>query len=485
VIDFVTGGPPSEESGETLAVPVFAGRRWGPGADWAAGELEDWLTGYLDDQDFSGKTDQVATVGTAGRLPFRTLVLIGLGDQADGEALRRAAGWMGRRTDRMADVATTLHLVEVEGAPRAVAEGFLMGQYRFDKYRSEPKPAKTERLRFLEGDDQTLQEAERGRIVGEAVAWARDLVNEPSAAKAPAVLAGLAEQMAEQLGLEVKVYDEKGIAEAGFGGLMGVGAGSHNPPRMVELHYRPDGAEAFLALVGKGIVFDSGGLSIKTAEQMETMKTDMSGAAAVFAAMQAIARLGLAVQVLGITPLSENMPGGGAQRPGDVLRIRNGKTIEVLNTDAEGRLVLADGLALAAEAEPDLIVDIATLTGACQVALGGKIAGLWSSDDRARDRLEQAARRAGERVWPMPLPDDYRKNIDSEVADMKNTGGRYGGAINASLLLKEFVDGRPWAHLDIAGPARWGENEHYQSKGGSGYGVRTLVALAEDLAADG
>ncbi|MGH8937362.1 MAG: leucyl aminopeptidase [Acidimicrobiia bacterium] len=482
MIDFSIGGPPSEESGETLAVPVFAGRRWGPGADWAAAELGDWLTGYLDDQDFSGKPDQVAMVASAGRLPFRTLLLVGLGDRSDGETLRRAAGWMGRRTARMTEVASTLHLVEAERAARAVAEGFLLGQYRFDKYRSEPQPAKTERLRFLEGDEQTLQEAERGRIVAGAVAWARDLVNEPSAAKAPAVLAGLAERMAEELGLDVTVYDEEAIAEAGFGGLMGVGAGSHNPPRMVELRYRPEGAEAFLALVGKGIVFDSGGLSIKTAEQMETMKTDMSGAAAVFAAMQAIARLGLAVQVLGIAPLTENMPGGGAQRPGDVLRIRNGKTIEVLNTDAEGRLVLADGLALAAEAGPDLIVDIATLTGACRVALGSKIAGLWSSDDRARDQVEQAAERAGERVWPMPLPEDYRKNLDSEVADMKNIGGRYGGAINASLLLKEFVDGRPWAHLDIAGPARWAENEHYQSKGGSGYGVRTLIALAEAMA---
>ncbi|MBI5156516.1 MAG: leucyl aminopeptidase, partial [Acidimicrobiia bacterium] len=236
----------------------------------------------------------------------------------------------------------------------------------------------------------------------------------------------------------------------------------------------------FLAVVGKGIVFDSGGLSLKPADSMETMKTDMSGAAAVFASMQAIAALRLPVRVLGIAPLTENMPGGSALRPGDVLEIRNGKTIEVLNTDAEGRLVLADGLSLAAEQRPDLIVDIATLTGAISIALGEKIAGLFGTES-AVNRVAEAAEAAGERVWRMPLPADYRKNIDSDVADMKNTGPRYGGAINAALLLKEFVGDIPWAHLDIAGPARAAEAEHYVPKGGTGFGVRTLVELARRM----
>jgi leucyl aminopeptidase len=230
-------------------------------------------------------------------------------------------------------------------------------------------------------------------------------------------------------------------------------------------------------------VFDSGGLSLKTAEGMETMKTDMSGAAATLAAVEAIARLGIPVRVLGITPLTENMPGGAALRPGDVLKARNGKTIEVLNTDAEGRLVLADGLSLAVEAGPDLIVDLATLTGACMVALGEEIAGLFGTGG-APEKVQQAAATAGERVWPLPLPVDYRKKIDSEVADMKNTGPRYGGAINAALLLKEFVGEVPWAHLDIAGPARASETAHYVAKGGTGFGVRTLVSLAESLATD-
>jgi leucyl aminopeptidase len=277
------------------------------------------------------------------------------------------------------------------------------------------------------------------------------------------------------------VLDEHQIEAERLGGLRGVSLGATNPARLVELRYEPAGATAFLALVGKGIVFDSGGLSIKPAAAMEEMKTDMSGAAAVFAAMKAIARLGLPIKVVGITPLTENMPGGGAVRPGDVLHTRNGKTIEVLNTDAEGRLVLADGLALAVEQGPDLVVDLATLTGACMIALGTKIAGLFGTDE-AVAQVAAAAAAAGERVWPMPMPADYRKMIDSEIADMKNTGDKYGGAITAALLLKEFAGDGAWAHLDIAGPARSGDTDGYILKGGTGFGVRTIVELARAMA---
>jgi leucyl aminopeptidase len=253
---------------------------------------------------------------------------------------------------------------------------------------------------------------------------------------------------------------------------------------MVVIEYDPVGAATTVAIVGKGIVFDSGGLTIKPAASMETMKTDMSGAAAVFATLQAVAELELRVRVIGIAPLTENMTGGKAQRPGDVLTARNGKTIEVLNTDAEGRLILADGLSLAVEREPDIVVDVATLTGSCAIALGPSIAGMWSNDDGVADRVLAAAARAGEKLWRMPLEREYRSHIDSEIADMKNTGERYGGAISASLLLSEFVGETPWAHLDIAGPARSSKAEHYLSKGATGFGVRTLVALVEDLAAD-
>jgi leucyl aminopeptidase len=317
-------------------------------------------------------------------------------------------------------------------------------------------------------------------IITDAVILARDLVNESAMYKSPVTMAEIATEMAAEVGLEIRVMDETEIEAERLGGLHGVSMGATNPPRLVELRHEPEGAEAFLAIVGKGIVFDSGGLSLKPANSMEEMKTDMSGAAAVFGAMKAIALLDIPVKVVGITPLTENMPGGAAVRPGDVLHTRNGKTIEVLNTDAEGRLVLADGLALAAEQSPDLVIDLATLTGACMVALGTKIGGLFGTD-AAVEMVSEAAEAAGERLWRLPLPADYRKQIDSDVADMKNTGERYGGAITAALLLQEFAGDGPWAHLDIAGPARASETDGYTLKGGSGFGVRTIVELARRM----
>jgi leucyl aminopeptidase len=424
----------------------------------------------------------VASVPGSGDVPFGSVVFVGLGADLGAEELRRAAGSAGVATMRCRRVVTTLHQAGGEGGVEAVALGFLLGQYRFDELRSEKKPSLTESLHFAGASD--LAGAERARVVADAVMLARDLVNTPAGDKPPVRMAEIAAEIAERTGMSLTAYGlEECIAE-GFGGLLGVNAGSVQPPRMVVLRHEPESPRAFLALVGKGIVFDSGGLSLKPAQAMETMKTDMSGAAAVFGAMQAIATLQLPVKVVGIAPITENMPSGSATRPGDVLRARNGKTIEVMNTDAEGRLVLADGLSLAAEEEPDLIVDLATLTGACMVALGEKIAGLFGTGD-APDRVREAAEAAGERVWPMPMPADYRKLIDSDVADMKNSGPRYGGAINAALLLKEFVGEVPWAHLDIAGPARSTDAEHYVQKGGTGFGVRTVVELAERLSAAG
>jgi leucyl aminopeptidase len=265
-----------------------------------------------------------------------------------------------------------------------------------------------------------------------------------------------------------------------MGGVLGVGQGSQRPPRFLKLEYTSRGAKSTVAFVGKGVVFDSGGLSLKTASGMETMKTDMSGGAAVLAAMSALKDVGVKTRVLGYVPLVENMPSGTAIRPGDVLKIRNGKTVEVLNTDAEGRLILADALSLASEDKPDAIVDLATLTGACMVALGDKVAGAMTNNDGWSEQVRSAADRAGEPMWPLPLPPDYRKLLDSEVADLRNvsTGG-YGGALTAGLFLQEFVaDGLPWVHLDIAGPARAGGDDGYIAKGGTGFGVRTLIELA-------
>jgi leucyl aminopeptidase len=293
--------------------------------------------------------------------------------------------------------------------------------------------------------------------------------------------------LGDRHGLSVTVLDELAIASEGLGGLAGVAQGSEEPPRLIEVVYEPssrargagDGSLPTIALVGKGITFDSGGLSIKTADGMMTMKTDMSGAAAVLATIAAVADLGAAVKVIAVVPATENMPGGRAVKPGDVLKIRNGKTIEVLNTDAEGRLVLADGLSLAAEANPDAIVDVATLTGACVVALGRQIAGLMGNNEDLVGQVRAASDRSGEPVWPLPLPEEYRKGIESEVADMKNisTPAGAGGALTAGLILSEFVDGTPWAHLDIAGPARSDSDEGYTPKGATGFGVRTLIEL--------
>ena len=315
---------------------------------------------------------------------------------------------------------------------------------------------------------------------------ARDLINEPASSLTPGRFADLA--VARFGGVEsvsVEVWDEARIEEERLGGLLGVARGSNAPPRLVRIEYRPgdpfvvDGRTPRLALVGKGITFDSGGLSLKTATGMETMKTDMSGAAAVVAAVDAAAALGARIGISALAPLTENMPGGSATKPGDVLTARNGRTIEVLNTDAEGRLVLADALSLAAETGPDAIVDLATLTGAAVVALGKDLAGLLGNDQSLLEAVGAAGARAGEPLWQLPMPEDYRSHIESDVADMRNVG-RPGqaGSIAAAMLLREFVAEVPWAHLDIAGPARSDDARYYLTKGGTGFGVRTLVALA-------
>jgi leucyl aminopeptidase len=297
----------------------------------------------------------------------------------------------------------------------------------------------------------------------------------------PSRLADEARAAAEAGGVSVSVWGPEEIAEERLGGLHGVALGSAEEARLIRLEYSPEGAGAdvpTVALVGKGITFDSGGLSLKTGDGMMTMKTDMSGAAAVIAAMSALRDLDVPVRVIGIVPATENMPGGRAIKPGDVLRFRNGKTAEVLNTDAEGRLVLADGLSLAAEERPAAIIDLATLTGACVVALGRSIAGVMGNDEALVGRVRAAADAAGEPVWPLPLPASYRKDIDSEIADMKNIGkAGAAGALVAGLFLQEFVDGVPWAHLDIAGPARADADDGWIRRGGTGFGVRTLLEL--------
>jgi leucyl aminopeptidase len=476
--EIVAGAPLDESSADLLAVPVFADTTFGPGAAAIATRLGDWLSGYLASREFTGKTGQQVAV-PGGDLPFGEVLFIGMGEEADAEAIRRAAGNLGRAARAYPDVATTLHLIDVEGAAEAVALGYLLGSYTFDDYRSEPKERANERLILIDAPDGVADEVGRAEIIAAGVNLTRDLVNAPAGDKPPATLA---ERAARIPGVDVEIVDGDEAMARGYGGLLAVASGATNPPRMVLLRYEPEGATASVAFVGKGIVFDSGGLSIKPAKGMEAMKTDMAGAGSVFGAMQAIAALELPIRVLGVAPLAENMTGGAAQRPGDILTAYGGKTVEVLNTDAEGRLVLADGLGIAGEADVDLIVDIATLTGAAKVALGQLIGAVLGNDDDAVESVLAAGKFAGEKWWQLPLEQEYRPKLDSSIADLQNiSDDRWGGAINAALFLSEFAADQPWVHLDVAGPARADRTEHYIVKGGSGFGVRTLIELAVQM----
>ncbi len=454
------------------------------------------LAKTLTDLGFAGDEDEAVRVPTMGSLGATSVVVVGLGDpkKVTAETLRRAAGAGVRAAAGARRATTTLALssaVDPAQALRAVAEGSLLGSYDFTKFRNaslagrkEPVQAVTVAVPDPKSKPSNAA-AKRAEIVADAVALARDLTNTPPGDLHPADLADVARTEGTKAGCTVDVMDEKALRKGKYGGILGVGQGSANPPRLIRMEWRHPRATRTIAIVGKGVTFDSGGISIKPAASMEWMKSDMAGAAAVIAAMTAIARLGLAVNVTGWAPTAENMPSGAAIRPGDVLTMYGGKRVEILNTDAEGRLILGDAIVRASEEKPDLIVDAATLTGAQLVALGNRTAGVMSNDDDLRARIVDAAGRAGELMWPMPLPAELRKSIDSDVADITNTGDRYGGMLVGGVFLREFVgEGIPWAHLDVAGPAyntveAWG----YTPKGGTGVPVRTFVQLAEDEAA--
>jgi leucyl aminopeptidase len=456
----------------TLVVGVLAGNEPAPGAEEAYAAADPAL---LELAKFEGKNGQVLTLP---HTEAKAVVFVGLGEEAGFESIR---GGMGNamRAVKSERAVTNLNLLPVDGATRAVAEGAALGSYQFRPYKTEGDPLPVERLELIDGDEEALAET---LIATEATNLARDWVNTPALDKAPEDLAARIQEAADEAGLSVEVWDEQRIVDEKLGALLGVAAGSDRPPRLVIIEHTPDEPAAHLGLVGKGITFDSGGLSIKTAQYMEEMKDDMSGAAAVAAATIAIARLGVPIRVTTVIPLTDNAVGGKATRPGDVLRPVAGPTIEVLNTDAEGRLILADGLGIVRRYEPDLIVDVATLTGAAHVALGDKIAAVFASDEEVAASLLGAASRAGEHFWELPLFKEYMKSIESDIADLKNiSGGRYGGAIIAALFLSNYVDDSRWAHLDIAGPARSRETAGEQVKGASGVGVRTLIELARSM----
>jgi leucyl aminopeptidase len=457
----------------TLIVGVLEGLEPAPGSEAVFASID---SAHLDSAGFEGKKGQTLT------MPHETasaILLVGLGDEISFESVRAASGNAVRKakTER---VVTLLAQVGIDAAGRAVTEGSALGGYQFRTYKTDDDELDAKTVEVVGADGNELT----GAVIGaEATNLARDWINTPAKDKAPEAYARRIEEIASEAGIEVDVWDLTRIEEEELGALLGVAAGSDRDPRVVTLIYAPEDATSHLALVGKGITFDSGGLSIKSAAFMEEMKDDMSGSAIVTAATIAIAKLGLPVRVTCITPITDNAIGGDATRPGDVLRPVEGPTIEVLNTDAEGRLVLADGLGLAKRHEPDFTVDVATLTGAARVALGDKISAVFGSDGDASTKVLEAASRAGEPFWEMPLFKDYRKSIDSDIADIKNiSGSRYGGAITAAVFLAEYAGDGPWVHIDIAGPARSRETAGEQVKGASGVGVRTLIELARDMA---
>ena len=470
------------EGGEDIAVAI-------QGAEEAG--LEPYLGGPVADvlaacAASGGAGDAAATVVRVGGVA-RRLLFLGLGDGSEADLRTAGAALGGRVTPGHRMLVSAVRRQPAE-AVRAFAEGLLLGSYRFSlasgrEAGGEPgarpggPPGKVRLLVAAEGTG--LAAVDEARIVAEAVALARDLANTPSLAKTPAWLAGEAVRVAAASGLSARIWEPAELAAEGFGGLLAVGSGSARPPRLIELGYQPAAWTEHVVLAGKGITFDSGGLSLKPNEGMQWMKTDMAGGAAVIAAMSALAKLGAAVRVTGLVAAAENMPSGSAMRPGDVITHYGGRTTEVLNTDAEGRLVLADALAYAdADLQPDAIVDLATLTGAARVALGGVMGALYATDDDLAEALLAAGARSGEPLWRMPLVDDYGDALDSPVADLANiphARNQRAGSIDAALFLREFTGKRPWAHLDIAGAARSRAGDGDRPKGATGFGTRLLL----------
>ncbi|HEY9556643.1 MAG TPA: leucyl aminopeptidase [Acidimicrobiales bacterium] len=444
---------------------------------------------FLAGQGFEAKKGDVCAVPTDDG---GTMFVVGLGKAADVDpsVLRHAAGCLARAAKGHEAIAIDLlrSLADVGDMARgaqAIAEGLALGGYQYTTFKSKSEPSKLTRAAIVGGGGKRTQTAiDSGIVLAEAASWARDLVNEPGGSLTPPELAKRVAKEGERCGFEVTVWDEKDIKRERLGGVLGVNRGSTQPPRFLTLRYTADKARGTVALVGKGITFDSGGLSLKPSDGMVGMKGDMGGAAAVLGTFRAVATLGAKVNLVGYIPLTDNMPGPDATRVGDVLKMRNGKTVEVLNTDAEGRLILADALSLATEGAPDAIVDLATLTGACMVALGDRTAGLMGNHQGWLAQVQGAADTTGEPMWPLPLPTYLRGKLDSTIADLKNiTDARWGGALAAGVFLQEFVgEGIPWAHIDIAGPADSSEVDGAIVKGGTGYGVRTLVELLNTFA---
>lgn len=470
---------------DVLVVPLAEGQHENMTVQALDTALGGALKAHLTHTGFTGKAGQTVVFPTQERLPSRTLLLLGLGKEAAGtETWRRSAA----KAHKAAKGQQAKHLAwfftdaQSEAALAAVVEGTLLSAYAFDKYKSDRannRPVVDSLslgglgLRKTAALGSALEAAQK---TAPGVCFARDLVNEPASVSTPSYLAEQATKIARSVGLKAEIFGINKMKTAKMAGVLAVAKGSVEEPRFIKLSYTPTGRpKKKIALVGKGLTFDSGGLSLKTPKSMETMKLDMSGGATVLGVMQVIAQLRPKVQVTAYVPSTENMPSGTAQKPGDIITYKNGKTVEVLNTDAEGRLILADALIRAVEDRADVIIDLATLTGACVVALGSQVAGMFCNNQELSDALMECGKQSGEAFWPLPLVKDYKDEIKSSIADIKNIGGGSGGAIAGALFLEEFVGDTPWAHLDIAGPAFADRELPYSPRGGTGFGVRTLV----------
>jgi leucyl aminopeptidase len=489
-------GELKESTSRAIIVTAFEGVNAPAGM---AAEIDAALDGAISrliaDGDIRGKRNEATLVHTLGRLPSPRVVVLGLGkkDAFNGQVLRTAVAVVARYLRRVGVESVSMSAepqlgLEPEVCAQAIVEGTIIGLYRFTVHKKESEDGREiGELTLVEMDparlDAVRSGAERGRISAEATNWARDLANEPANFMTPSELAERARQVAQELGLEYQVFERSDMEEMGMGALLGVAQGSLQPPKLIVVRYEGTGPEAkTLGLVGKGITFDTGGISIKPSQGMHEMKGDMAGGADVIATVRALAQLKAKVNVTAIVPATENMPDGSAQRPGDVVKAMNGKTIEVQNTDAEGRLILADALCYARKIGLSPVVDVATLTGAMAITLGKVAFGAMTNSEALFERIRLAAEAAGEKVWQLPLFEEYREKIDSEVADMKNVGGREAGTITAALFLKEFIEDTPWAHLDIAGVDQIDEVKGMFIKGSSGTVVRTLINLGLSLA---
>lgn len=497
----VTGKALQELTGDALV--VSAGRtksadNKGVMLAETAQQVDNLLGGLLKqictDGEFKGNLGELITVHTMGKLPVKRVVLVGLGSQEtlNSQKVRRASATACRHLQNTGaheiSLAIQSDAASIDAAllVQAQIEGALTGLYNFKKYFSADDKSNQQAIekvwvRVTGGQKDVFEQAvRRGIAMAEATNFARDLVNEPPNVLTPTELANRASAMTQQFGIECEILDRPKMQELGMGGLLGVAQGSAEPPKFIILRYRgaPESANKGMALVGKGITFDTGGISLKPAERMDEMKGDMGGAAAVIGAMQAIAALKPKVNVTVFVSTTENMPSGTAYRPGDILRIMNGKTIEIVNTDAEGRLVLADALSYAVKEGLSPIIDVATLTGAIVVALGNAATGMFCNDPGLRDELIAAGNTAGEKFWPMPLDEEYAEQIKSDIADIKQTGGRGASSITAAKILENFVGDAKWAHLDIAGTSYVDSKKPHQEKGSTGVVVRTLAELA-------